>query len=218
MKPFSYSVMLDLNGKVALVAGGGHVALRKVQGLCQAGAEVIVIAPEMVEPLAEMAAQGELTCLLRSVDVADIETFSPFVVFAATGDAAVNRTLADYCQRQQILVNSITEPEHGNFSVQATIKKSDFAVSVSTYGQGAGFSKALRSYLEAHLDERLDMAVTIFIGIRRWLMETVDDPDKRLQIMRRLQLETICEMMDDGIQNYDDLFERVKKWLSCSLD
>ncbi|MEE0434032.1 MAG: bifunctional precorrin-2 dehydrogenase/sirohydrochlorin ferrochelatase [Peptococcaceae bacterium] len=218
MKPFSYSVMLDLHGKTALVAGGGDVAVRKVRTLCQVGAKVIVIAPKVNSTLTAMAEKGTVSCLLRPVKLEDIDVFAPFVVFAATDDVAVNRALAAYCQRQQILVNSITEPEHGNFAVQATIRKDDFAVSVSTYGQGAGFSKALKAYLEAQLDERFDRAVAIYIGIRQWLMETVDDSNERLRLVRGLSLETICEMMDEGVTEYDELFERVKEWLSCSLD
>ena len=51
-----YPIDLRLEGRAALVAGGGAVAHRKVAGLLAAGAAVTVVAPELVPPLAALAA------------------------------------------------------------------------------------------------------------------------------------------------------------------
>ena len=48
---FGYSVMLDLAGRRALVAGGGEVAARKIRRLLAADAEVTVIAPAFSTPI-----------------------------------------------------------------------------------------------------------------------------------------------------------------------
>ena len=141
-----------------------------------------------------------------------------FIVFAATDDAALNKAIAAYCDAARILVNAITDPQNGNFSVQAEIPRDRYAVSVSTYGQGPGFAKALREYLEPVLDERLDLAVEVYIGVRQWLLASVDDPKLRQAQMRRLSLKRIYELIDAGITDHDELSERVKEWLSCSLD
>ena len=42
-----YPVMLQVAGRRCLVVGGGRVALRKVEGLVGAGADVTVIAPSV---------------------------------------------------------------------------------------------------------------------------------------------------------------------------
>ena len=206
---FGYSVMLDLTGRRALVAGGGEVAARKIRRLLAAGAEVTAIAPVFCAEIAEDCARGLLCCERRAFQLADI---------AALDDAALNKAIATYCDAARILVNAITDPQNGNFSVQAEIPRARYAVSVSTYGQGPGFAKALREYLEPVLDERLDLAVEVFIGVRQWLLASVDDPKQRQAQMRRLSLKRIYELIDAGITDHDELLERVKEWLSCSLD
>ena len=142
---FGYSVMLDLTGRRALVAGGGEVAARKIRRLLAAGAEVTVIAPAFCAEIVEDCARGLLRCERRAFQLADIAALDPFIVFAATDDAALNKAIAAYCDAARILVNAITDPQNGNFSVQAEIPRARYAVSVSTYGQVRGRDLPKRS-------------------------------------------------------------------------
>ncbi len=57
----SYPVNLKLSGRKCAVIGGGPVALRRTRSLVAAGAQVLVIAPEVGEELRKMADQGLIT-------------------------------------------------------------------------------------------------------------------------------------------------------------
>ena len=59
MKP--YPVMMNLDGKQVVVVGGGRVALRKIKSLLLSGAEVVVISPDVVNELRELATKGTIT-------------------------------------------------------------------------------------------------------------------------------------------------------------
>ncbi len=215
---FTYSVMLDLTERNVLVVGAGKVAVRKVKRLLKSGAKITVVAPNSSEDLLALAQCQMIAYIKRPFDLKDIVELEPFLVFAATDNPVLNETIAQYCTTNNILVNAITDPINGNFSVQAEIKKRNYAVSISTFGHGPGFSKAMREYLEPVLDDRLDLAVDVYIGIRQWLFETQDNTDLRIAYMRRLTLKEICSMIDEGTTNYDELLEKVKEWLFCSLD
>lgn len=215
---FTYSVMLDLTERNVLVVGAGKVAVRKVKRLLKSGAKITVVAPNSSEDLLALAQCQMIAYIKRPFDLKDIVELEPFLVFAATDNPVLNETIAQYCATNNILVNAITDPINGNFSVQAEIKKRNYAVSISTFGHGPGFSKAMREYLEPVLDDRLDLAVDVYIGIRQWLFETQDNTDLRIACMRRLTLKEICSMIDEGTTNYDELLEKVKEWLFCSLD
>ncbi len=53
-----YPVILQLRGRRAVVVGGGKVAARKIHGLLEAGAEIVMIAPEAEPELQALAAGG----------------------------------------------------------------------------------------------------------------------------------------------------------------
>lgn len=213
---FSYSVMLDIKARRVLVCGGGSVAWRKIRRLLTAQAHITVIAPEVVREIMQHVEKGELTLEKRCFKLDDIKALPPFAVIAATDDAALNRSIADYCKAHNILCNTITEPEHGSFAVQAEIPRARYAVSISTFGQGPGFSRALREYLEPLLDARLDLAVAVYIALRDWLLVNEDDAERRQAALRRLSLAGLCQMIDEGTNDYHELLERVKEWLSYS--
>ncbi|MDO4281455.1 MAG: bifunctional precorrin-2 dehydrogenase/sirohydrochlorin ferrochelatase [Peptococcaceae bacterium] len=214
---FDYPVMLDLTDKPVLVVGGGSVAERKCTALVKSGAQVTVIAPSLTEKLEQMAAGSELDVIRRAFAQEDLQALEPFIVFAATSEDAVNREIAALCQERGILVNNITSPEAGNFAVMSAIHRPDYAVAISTYGKGPGFSRALREYLEPVLDEELDVVVSLYLDCRKWLADTEPDSAKRVRKLRSLQLTTILALTK-GIGSYDKQLERVKEWLSYSLD
>src|ERR1700709_342655 len=58
--PF-YIACLKLTGRRCLVVGGGEIGLEKVEGLLACDATVHVIAPDAIEELQLLAAEGSIT-------------------------------------------------------------------------------------------------------------------------------------------------------------
>src|SRR4051795_10156387 len=57
--PF-YIACLRLKGRRCVVVGGGEVGLEKVEGLLACDADVTLIAPEVVDELRDLAAEGSI--------------------------------------------------------------------------------------------------------------------------------------------------------------
>ena len=53
-----YIACLRLSGRNCLVVGGGEIGLEKVEGLLACDADVTLIAPDAVDELRELAAEG----------------------------------------------------------------------------------------------------------------------------------------------------------------
>ncbi|SDL62389.1 uroporphyrin-III C-methyltransferase / precorrin-2 dehydrogenase / sirohydrochlorin ferrochelatase [Glycomyces sambucus] len=87
-----YEVGLRLRGKAVLVVGGGTIAGRRVPRLIDAGARVLVVAPEVTTTLSDLAAAGELQWERREWRTGDGD--DAWFVLAATDDPAVNAAVA----------------------------------------------------------------------------------------------------------------------------
>ncbi|RRR97524.1 uroporphyrinogen-III C-methyltransferase [Glycomyces terrestris] len=87
-----YEVGLRLHGKSVLVVGGGTIAGRRVPRLIDAGARVLVVAPEVTTTLSDLAAAGELQWERRGWRPGDGD--GAWFVLAATDDPAVNAAVA----------------------------------------------------------------------------------------------------------------------------
>ncbi|MEK6528089.1 MAG: NAD(P)-dependent oxidoreductase, partial [Nitrospirota bacterium] len=68
-----YPVFLNLNGKTAVVIGGGKTAERKARALIQAGASVKVISPDITALLGELKKTGRFTHIKRPYRKGDLK-------------------------------------------------------------------------------------------------------------------------------------------------
>ena len=64
--PF-YIACLKLEGRSALVVGGGDIGLEKVEGLLACDGDVTLVAPDAIEPLRALAEEGSIRWERRSL-------------------------------------------------------------------------------------------------------------------------------------------------------
>ena len=95
-----YPVSLRMRGRLAVVIGGGRVAARHVAELRAAGAEVLVVAPELAAPLAGLAAGRCIRARRRGYLAADLD--GAWLVLACTGQATVNAAIEADAGRHRI--------------------------------------------------------------------------------------------------------------------
>ena len=93
-----YPVGLRLRGRRVVVVGGGHVAQRRVPALLAAGADVVLVSPDVTPAIEGMAA--ELTWHERRFEEADLD--GAWYVVAATDDATVNAAVAAAAERRRV--------------------------------------------------------------------------------------------------------------------
>jgi siroheme synthase-like protein len=148
--------MLDLEQRLCLVVGGGPVATRKVRGLLAAGARVRLVAPACTPELRGLAQAGRLEWRPRRYLHEDLEGAT--LLFAATGDRALNAALAAAARRRSVLANVVDDPAGSDFQVPAVVERSSLTLALSTGGRSPAFARRLREQLEAWLtDERLEL-------------------------------------------------------------
>ena len=130
---FRYTVQLNMENRRCIVAGGGHVALRKTRSLLEAGASVTVIAPEILPAIITLQRKfPALTLCQRHYQAGDVS--HAFLVVAATDSRTVNEAVVREATQHHCLVNVADNPEAGNFSVAGTYENGNLLFSVATGG------------------------------------------------------------------------------------
>ena len=146
----SYPVMLNLEGRLVLVVGGGRVALRKTRGFLEAGAVVRLVAPALTQELANLARAGEIEWLAREYDTLDLE--GCWLAVAATDSEETNRRVGEEADQAGIWVNVVDRPEICGFSVPAHFRQGELTVSVSTGGASPMLAARIKNDLASLFD------------------------------------------------------------------
>jgi siroheme synthase-like protein len=185
-----YPMSLLLKKRPCLVVGGGKVATRKIEGLLDADADVTVVSPALDETLAQLAAAGTITHISRPYEPGD--TKGHVLVFAATGDRKVNRTVLEECRNQRIPCCPVDGNwMDGDFVTPATIRKGSLSVAISTGGQNCRRSRLIKENLARHLC-MVDSADLVVIGTSH---QELTLPQRDALQLRGERLEHIGNML-----------------------
>jgi uroporphyrin-III C-methyltransferase / precorrin-2 dehydrogenase / sirohydrochlorin ferrochelatase len=87
-----YLLGLRLSGRRVLVVGGGRVAQRRIPALLAAGAEVVLVSPEVTPSLEDLIADGKVLWHQRSYEAGDCA--GAWLVQACTDDQKINAAAA----------------------------------------------------------------------------------------------------------------------------
>ncbi len=187
-----YVIALDLRERMVVVVGAGRVAERKVRGLLEAGARPVLIAPEISPSLRELARQEKIEIVGRAFVPEDLD--GAVLAFAATNADDVNAQVVAAARARNIAVNDASEGERGDFIIPATYRTGSLTFAVETGGTAPSFAARLREDLRVHFDERYARAAATLAAARRYATESVESPEARAAIMRRLAELPIDEL------------------------
>ena len=141
-----YPIFLNLQGKRCLVVGGGEVASRKVQGLLDAGAVVVVVSPALTEPLLALAQQGAIQHDARPFQDNDVAGCA--LVIGATNQPAVNEAVSQAARQRGIWVNIVDTPAACDFIAPAIVRRGALQIAISTGGNSPTLAQRIRAQLE----------------------------------------------------------------------
>ena len=168
--PF-YIACLKLSGRRCLVVGGGDVGLEKVEGLLACDGDVTLVAPDAVEPLHELAAEGSIRWERRAYAPADLE--GTFLVIAATNDSETNIAVYEEAERRAMLVNVVDVPPLCNFILPAIIRTGPLAIAISTAGASPALAKRIRNEIAEEYGEPYAKLAVMLNDVRGWAKGTL---------------------------------------------
>lgn len=161
-RPHRNTIPLNLiiDGRKALVVGGGRVGLRKTKGLLDSGAEVELVCPEAVDELKALAEEGRISWQRRAFAPGDVA--GKLVVFACTDDKHVNRAVLDAARLARVpCCCADMNWSDGDFTTPAVTRIGELTVAVSTSGQSCAAARDAKKEIESAIGERRDLELLV---------------------------------------------------------
>jgi len=172
-----FPAFLKIAGKRVVVVGAGPVAASKLEGLLAAGARVRVVAPDIVEAIAE----APVEIVRRPFTASDLDD-AWYVVAAAP--PSVNRAVAAAAEERRLFVNAVDDPENASVYLGAVVRRHGFTLAISTDGRAPALAGLLREGIEAILPHDLDTWLRVAQAERqRWLEEGVPMDARRYRLL-----------------------------------
>jgi uroporphyrin-III C-methyltransferase/precorrin-2 dehydrogenase/sirohydrochlorin ferrochelatase len=167
-----FPLFLDLEGRRAVVVGGGEEALRKVRLLLKTGVRVELIA---------RALPGELVGNAK-VLLVNTPYHSDLIAGAAmvlSADDNLNERVSADAQRLGIPVNAVDDAALSTFIIPSIVDRDPVVVAIGTEGTAPVLGQNIRAKVDAMLPRNLGALALRAAGLRDWVADRVPHGNSR---------------------------------------
>lgn len=191
-----FPVFADLRGRRVVVVGGGEVALRKVDALLEAAAQVVIAAPTLLPALQRLRDDGRVQVLHG--------TFQPhwldgaWLAIAATDDPQVNRAVVAAADACRIWSNAVDDHALSRFHVPARVQRGPLQLAISSAGAAPMLARHLREQLETMLDDSLGPLTTLLQRERARIRTVLPDLSRRRAFFERVLRGRVSDLLRAG--------------------
>lgn len=192
-----YPMFVDVEGRRALVVGGGPVATEKVEKLLDHGAAIRLVSPEVTPELQRLIDDGRIHEFhRRPYEPGDLDAC--FMVIAATNLDAVNRMVWQDAEAMNLLCNVVDVPPMCNFIVPSIVRRGELALAVSTGGASPVVARHIRLQLEEQYGAEWEALVALLRELREELKVRYLDMPSRSDAVERLLETDVVQRLADG--------------------
>lgn len=210
-----YPIMYKIQGKRVVVVGAGQVALRKVKDLTQAGASVVVIAPDIHPELSEFALHNTfVTIVKREYQKGDCAGAA--LVFSATNNPDVNRSVFDEASALNIPINAVDDPDNSSFYVPSFFTRGSLLVAVSTGGASPAMAAKVRRLIEQSIPSNIEVILDAMNELRRLIKENYSNipSSKRSDMLKAIVTDE--KLLEQAVAAYKN--NTLQDFLESILD
>ena len=197
-------ILIEMENMPCLVAGGGAIALHKVEKLLEHGADVTVVAPDICKEIEQLPVK----IFKRCADASDCEGMA--LVADATGDRNAEDLLSKACSKHHIPYICAGRGELCTAILPAVYSSGRTVVAVSSKGASPAASAWLRDYLAEKVPKNTDAILDRMADVRAAAKASLDSQPVRREFMH----DCLKKMTDTGeIISDNEIKKMLKKYL-----
>ncbi|CDX55308.1 Siroheme synthase (Includes: Uroporphyrinogen-III C-methyltransferase; Precorrin-2 dehydrogenase; Sirohydrochlorin ferrochelatase) [Mesorhizobium plurifarium] len=160
----AFPVFMRVDGEAVAIVGNGEAALAKARLLAQSSAVLRIIADNASSGLLDFIASTGAVRIEAAYEAAHLRDAA--LVFAASGDEALDRRVAEDARRLGIPVNVVDRPELCDFFTPALVNRAPVAVAIGTEGAGPVLAQMLRGRIDRMLSPSLGRLAALAASFR----------------------------------------------------
>ena len=155
-------LFVDVAKRRCVLVGAGEVARRRLKLLLDAGAYVVVVAPDVDDEVrSAIVGHGELRERCFETD----DVLGAVLVIAATNDTSINRQVHEAASRHNVLVNTVDDASLSSAIFPSIVDRDPVIIAVSTGGRSPTLARRIRALIEARVPSGLGRAAE---SLGRW--------------------------------------------------
>ncbi|MES2624165.1 MAG: siroheme synthase CysG [Pseudomonadota bacterium] len=191
-------IFLRLKDQRALVVGGGHVAMRKVQMLLRTQAKIRLVAPEIIPSLQSLLQENGHEIVQREFRSDDLVNVK--LVIAATNSPEVNEAVYTAAVALNLPVNVVDQPHLCSFIFPSIIDRSPVVVAVSSGGSSPVLARLLRARLETYIPSAYGSLASLLGQYRQVVKQKITSLTQRMRFWEQVINGPVAELMMSGQQ------------------
>jgi len=172
-----FPLFLDLQGRRALVVGGGDAAARKAELLLASGARVTLIAETVGGEIAQLIAEARIAWGGYNFEESDLVGVS--LVIVASDDELLEARVSHTAQARGVPVNVVDRPALSSFIMPAIVDRGPITVAVSTGGRAPALARRIRAEIERAMPAAIGRLALFAEIFREQVRRTVAEPRAR---------------------------------------
>lgn len=155
----AFPVFMKTDGRRVVIVGNGEEALAKARLLAQSSAHLTIVSDMPAKELAVWASANGVDVLRTTYDARHLA--GAVLVFAATGDEALDARIVADARTAGICANAVDRPELCDFFTPALVNRAPVVVAIGTEGAGPVLAQMIRSRVDRMLSPSLGKLATL---------------------------------------------------------
>lgn len=160
----TFPAFFRVEGKTVAVFGNGDEAFAKVRLLLNTNARIVAYADKPEADYLQYLAGNSVEHVAApfSADLLEGAT----LVFAATGDATLDRDIVSAARSVKIPANAVDQPNYCDFFTPAIVSRAPVAIAIGTEGAGPVLAQMIRARIDQMLSPSLGRLARLAVDYR----------------------------------------------------
>ncbi len=192
----TFPAFFNVAGQKVAIFGNGDEAFAKTRLLANTAADIVVYGDALEASFEQWIGQRNIRRVAAAYSIDFLKDST--LVFAATGDAALDARIVTDARRLRIPANAVDQPEYCDFLTPALVNRAPVSVAIGTEGAGPVLAQNIRARIDRMLAPSLGQLATLAESYRGIVDQTLPRGAVRRDFWRRFFSGPVSEQVDNG--------------------